>query len=43
MMDANIDLMLVIEIPDSDQERVNLFAAANELRSEGYDVPKIAP
>lgn len=43
MLDANIDLMLVIEIPDSDQQRVNLFAAANALRAQGYDVPKIAP
>src|SRR4051794_34773730 len=43
MMDANIDMIYVIEIPDHDQQRVNLFAAANDLRAQGYDVPKIAP
>src|SRR4051794_40409312 len=43
MMDANIDLLYVIEIPDHDPQRVNLFAAANDLRSQGYNVPKIAP
>lgn len=43
MMDANIDLLYVIEMPDHDQQRTNLFQAAGELRAEGYDVPKIAP
>ncbi|MFH1551057.1 MAG: NBR1-Ig-like domain-containing protein [Planctomycetota bacterium] len=30
-------------MPWMEQQRINLFAGLNELRSEGYDVPKVAP
>ena len=42
-MTANIDILYVHLIPYMEQQRTNLFAALNELRSEGYDVPKVAP
>ena len=42
-MMANIDMLYVHLYPGSEQQRINLFAALNQLRSEGYDVPKIAP
>jgi hypothetical protein len=43
IMDANIQMMYVHLIPDHDQQRINLFQAASELRAQGYNVPKIAP
>jgi hypothetical protein len=43
MMMANIDMLYVHLIPSSEQQRINLFQALNQLRSEGYDVPKVAP
>lgn len=45
IMDANISVMYVhlMADPAHEQRRVNLFQAAAELRSEGYNVPKIAP
>ena len=42
-MMANIDMLYVHLIPSTEQQRINLFIALNQLRSEGYDVPKIAP
>ena len=41
MMSANIDVMYVHLIPEFDQERTNLFQALNQLRAQGYDVPKV--
>jgi len=44
MMTANIDVLfvhLVNGVPR--QNRKNLFQALNEMRAEGYDVPKVAP
>ena len=43
MMSANIDMLYVHLIPSSEQQRINLFQALNQLRFEGYDVPKVAP
>ena len=43
MMMANIDMLYVHLIPSSEQQRINLFQALNQLRSEGYDVPKVSP
>ncbi len=43
MMMANIDMLYVHLFPGSEQQRINLFQALNELRSEGYDVPKVTP
>jgi hypothetical protein len=43
-MMANIDIFYVHLIPNAmEQQRINLFEALNQLRSEGYDVPKVAP
>ena len=43
-MMANIDIYYVHLIPNAmEQQRINLFEALNQLRSEGYDVPKVAP
>jgi len=42
-MVANIDVFYVLVIPSMEQERINLFRALNELRREGWDVPKICP
>jgi len=42
-MMANIDMLYVHLYPGSEQQRINLFTALNQLRDEGYDVPKIAP
>jgi len=42
-MMANIDMFYVHLFPGSELQRINLFTALNQLRSEGYDVPKIAP
>ncbi|MBI3852376.1 MAG: tandem-95 repeat protein [Verrucomicrobia bacterium] len=43
MMSANIDMLYVHLIPSSEQQRINLFQALNQMRRDGYDVPKIAP
>lgn len=43
MMSANIDVMYVHLIPAFETQRVNLFRALSQLRSQGYDVPKVAP
>ena len=43
MMMANIDVMWVHLIPHFETQRINLFTALNQLRSQGYDVPKVAP
>jgi Ig-like domain from next to BRCA1 gene len=43
MMSANIDVIYDHLIPEFDDQRVNLFQALNDLRSQGYDVPKVAP
>lgn len=43
MMMANIDVLNVQLVPAFDQERINLFKALNQLRYEGYDVPKVSP
>src|SRR6476660_4036325 len=43
MMAANFDMLYVHLIPSSEQERINLFQALNQLRREGWNVPKVAP
>jgi len=43
IMSANIDTIYVHLIDSFDQQRTNLFQALNVLRSQGYDVPKVAP
>jgi hypothetical protein len=45
MMMANIDVLYVhlYNDPNTDQIRVNLFNALNQLRAQGYNTPKIAP
>lgn len=43
IMMANIDVMWVHLVPDWESQRLHLFQALNQLRSQGYDVPKIAP
>ncbi|NOS69667.1 MAG: tandem-95 repeat protein [Verrucomicrobia bacterium] len=43
MMAANFDMLYVHLIPSSEEQRVNLFRALNQLRSEGWNVPKVAP
>ncbi len=45
IMDANIRVMYVhlMADPAHEQKRVNLFQAAAELRTQGYNVPKVAP
>ena len=43
MMAANIDMLYVHLIPSSEEQRVNFFQALNQLRLDGYDVPKVAP
>ena len=42
-MAANIDVFYILVIPTMEQARVNLFRALNELRREGWDVPKVCP
>ncbi len=42
-MMADIDVLYVIVIPTMDRERGNLFMALYELRSEGWNVPKVCP
>lgn len=43
MMAANFDVLYVHLIPSSESQRVNLFQALNQLRREGWNVPKVAP
>jgi hypothetical protein len=43
MMAANVDMLYVHLIPSSETERINLFRALNQLRREGWNVPRIAP
>jgi len=43
VMAANIDVLYVELIPFMEIQRVNLFLALNELRREGWDVPKVCP
>jgi hypothetical protein len=43
MMSANVDVLYVHLIPHMEEQRVNLFQALNQLRAQGYDVPKVAP
>ena len=43
IMSANIDIMNLELVPYFDQQRINLFQALNQLRSQGYDVPKVVP
>src|SRR5438552_3576127 len=40
MMAANVDMLYVHLIPSSEQQRINLFQALNQLRREGWNVPK---
>ena len=42
-MAANIDVFYILVIPTMEQPRINLFRALNELRREGWDVPKVCP
>ena len=43
LMAANMDVLYVHLIPSSEQQRINHFQALNQLRSEGWNVPKVAP
>ncbi len=43
IMSANIDVLYVHLMKNSEEQRMNLFKALSELRAEGYDTPKIAP
>lgn len=43
MMMANIDLLYVQHCFDHEPQKMNLFKALNQLRSEGFDVPRVAP
>ncbi len=43
MMDAGIDVLHVHLIPSSEQQRINLFTAFSQLRTQGYKVPQVAP
>lgn len=43
MMAANFDMLYVHLIPSSEAQRVNLFRALNQLRRDGWNVPKVAP
>ena len=43
IMAANIDVLWVHLIPQTEHVRVNLFRALSEMRLEGYDVPRVAP
>ena len=40
---ANIDAIYLHLIPDFEDYRITFFRAYAELRSEGWDVPKLAP
>ena len=43
MMAADVDALYVHLIPSSEQQRINLFQALGQLRSQGWNVPKVAP
>src|ERR1041385_6041791 len=43
MMAANVDMLYVHVIPTSEQQRTNLIQPLNQLRSEGSNVPMVAP
>ena len=43
IMMANIDVILVHLVTGFEPQRRNLFAALHALRSQGYDVPRVAP
>jgi hypothetical protein len=43
MMSAGIDLINVIVIRSSEEQRVRLFEALAKLRAQGYDVPQVVP
>ena len=43
LMMADVDVLYVIVIPTMDQQRGNLFMALYELRSQGWNVPKVCP
>lgn len=43
MMSANIDVLYVHLMTQTEAQRVNLFKALAQLRAEGYDTPKVAP
>lgn len=43
VMAANIDVLYVELIPYMEAQRANLFLALNQLRREGWDVPKVCP
>ncbi|WP_173021564.1 T9SS type A sorting domain-containing protein [Lewinella sp. W8] len=43
VMMANIDIILVHLMHQTDERRLTLFQALYELRLEGYEVPKVAP
>jgi hypothetical protein len=43
LMAADIDVLYVIVIPSMEEQRGNLFMALYQLRSEGWDVPKVCP
>ncbi|MCD6367057.1 MAG: hypothetical protein J7L46_05915, partial [Bacteroidales bacterium] len=43
LMRAGIDVLYVIVIPSMEEQRGNLFMALYELRSEGWNVPKVCP
>jgi len=43
LMAANIDVIHILVIPVMDEARRNLFRALNELRREGWVVPKVCP
>ncbi len=43
VMAANIDVMYIELIPVMEQSRGNLFIALNQLRADGWNVPKVCP
>lgn len=43
IMAANIDVIYILVIPIMHESRINLFRALQELRREGWDVPKVCP
>lgn len=43
MMMANIDAVYVHCMHNFEPQRVNFFKACNQLRREGWDIPKVAP
>ncbi|MHC4445202.1 MAG: Ig-like domain-containing domain [Planctomycetota bacterium] len=43
IMDANIDLIYIVTTPTLLTQRMNLFEAVKNLRSQGYDTPRVAP